>query len=121
MKNTLEFKKFTDLEKQVIRAWCNQINFLPENFEEDMHSAISYWVIKAKEISRVTHMPPKKLRGVMSSLVKKVVFYEDEIEGDTWMSPNQKAFYAGGYFWADNADGDQATDCNMAKVYDAIK
>ena len=120
MKNST-FTKFTQLEKQVIHAWCNQINFLPENFEKDMHSAISYWVIEAKEISRVTQIPTKKLRGVLSSLVKKDVFYEDEIEGDTWNSPNKIAFYAGSYFWADNAQGDQVTDCNMTKIYDAIK
>lgn len=118
---TKKFTKFTELEKQVIRAWCNEIKFSDETFEKDMHSAISYWVIEANEISKKTQIPTKKLRGVLSSLVKKDVFYEDEIEGDTWNSPNKIAFYAGGYFWADNAVGDQSTDCNMTKIYDAIK
>ena len=115
------FTKFTELEKQVIRAWCNEIKFSDETFEDDMHSAISYWVIETHEIAEATKIPLKILRGVLSSLIKKNVFYEDEIEGDTWTSPNKPAFYAGGYFWADGAEGNQVDDCNMAKVYDAIK
>ena len=118
---TKKFTKFTKLEKEVIRAWCNDIKFSDQTFEKDMHSAISYWVIEAKEISKVTQIPTKKLRGVLSSLVKKNVFYEDKIEGDTWTSPNKIAFFAAGYFWADCAVANQIDDCNMAKVYDAIK
>ena len=115
------FTKFTELEKQVIRAWCNEIKFSDETFEKDMHSAISYWVIEAEEISKVTQIPTKKLRGVLSSLVKKKVFYEDEIQGDTWTSPNKPAFFANSYFCADNYLGDQQTDANIDKINDAIK
>ena len=113
--------KFTELEKQVIRAWCYQIKSPCETLDVAMNSGISYWTISADELTQITKIPTKKLRGVLSSLVKKNVFYEDEIQGDTWTSPNKIAFFAAGYFWADYAVANQIDDCNMEKVYDAIK
>jgi len=121
MKNTKEFTKFTELEKQVIRAWCNEIKFSDETFEDDMHSAVTYWAIETYEIAEATKIPLKILRGVLSSLIKKKVFSEGEISGDTWTSPDKPAFFFGQYFCKDNYEGNQVDDCNMAKVYDAIK
>ena len=39
-----------------------------------MHSAISYITYTAEELSKASEIPTKKLRGVLSSLVKKDVF-----------------------------------------------
>jgi len=71
--------------------------------------------------NRENPMSPKKLRGVLSSLVKKKVFIEDLIQGDTWFSPEKPAFFFGSYFCRDNYEGNQIDDCDMEKVYDAIK
>ena len=120
MKNT-KFTKFTEFEKQVIIAWCDIIKFSDETLEEDMHSAISYYVVTSEAFAKKTEIPTKKLRGVLSSLIKKNVFYEDEIEGDGWYSKPKTAFFAGSYFCSDNYEGNQVDDCNMAKIYNAIK
>jgi len=120
--------KFTELEKEVIRGWVALITtnsfqkpFDPKTWENEMHSAMSYWAVEAYELAEASEIPIKKLRGVLSSLVKKKVFYEDEIEGDTWTSPNKPAFFANSYFCADNYLGDQQTDANIDKINDAIK
>ena len=120
--------KFTELEKEVIRAWVALITtnsfqkpFDPKTWENEMHSAMSYWAVEAYELAEASEIPIKKLRGVLSSLVKKKVFYEDLIQGDTWFSPEKPAFFFGSYFCRDNYEGNQIDDCNMEKVYDAIK
>ena len=118
---TKKFTKFTELEKQVIRAWCNIIKGSSDDLDEAMHSAVTYYAVEAIELSKESQIPTKKLRGILSSLVKKNVFYEGEIKGDTWASPDKPAFFFGNYFCKDNYDGNQIDDCNMAKVYDAIK
>ena len=121
MENTLKFKKFTDLEKQVIRAWCNIIKGSSDSLDAMMHQAVTYYAVEAIDLSQESQIPTKKLRGVLSSLVKKDVFYEDLIQGDSWFSPEKPAFLFGDYFCKDNYDGNQIDDCNMEKVYDAIK
>ncbi len=120
--------KFTELEKEVIRGWVALITtnsfqkpFDPKTWEDEMHSAMTYWAVEANELSKASEIPMKKLRGVLSSLVKKKVFYEEEIEGDTWTSPNKLAFFPNSYFCRDNYEGNQIDDCNMEKIYDAIK
>ena len=118
---TKKFTKFTELEKQVIRAWCNLIKGLYDNLDEQMHQAVTYYAVEAIELSQESKIPTKKLRGVLSSLVKKKVFYEDLIQGDTWFSPEKPAFFFGSYFCRDNYEGNQIDDCDMEKVYDAIK
>ena len=117
----MKYTTFTKLEKKVIKAWTDQIKSAHATLEEGMHSAISYWVIEVKDLVKMTSIPTKQIRGVISSLIKKKVFYEDMIEGDTWQSPNKPALWAAQYFWAVGADGDQVSDCDMNKIYDAIK
>ncbi len=120
MKNTIEFTKFTELEKQVIRAWCYEIKSPCEDLDVAMNSAISYWTISADELTQITKIPTKKLRGVLSSLVKKDVFYEDVRQADNFWE-DEICFFASNYFYSDNCVNDQKTDCNMDKIYDAIK
>jgi hypothetical protein len=122
------FTKFTELEKQVIRGWVELIttNFYQypydsKTFEKDLHSAISYITFTAEELSEASEIPTKKLRGVLSSLVKKNVFYEDISEESGWFGKEIIVFRADGYFWSESALGDQETDCDMDKIYDAIK
>ena len=71
---TKKFTKFTELEKQVIRAWCNIIKGSSNNLDAQMHQAVTYYAVEAIELSEESKIPTKKLRGVLSSLVKKESF-----------------------------------------------
>ncbi len=119
-----KYLKFTKLEKDVIRGFVEivttnnyQYPYDEKTFESDLHSAISYWKVSAEQLSKSSEIPTKKLRGVLSSLVKKNVLYED-IDQDEFVDIIVFGFHD--YFWAEDCTDCQVDDCDMDKIYDAI-
>ena len=64
--------KYTELEQQVI----NMINNEGDRYEDS--NGNYYPVLTSEDISEMTNIPMKKLRGVLSSLDQKNVIQEEE-------------------------------------------
>ena len=67
--------KYTDLEKKVIEQIGNFLNY--ETLEENLNdNATAFW------FSEIEGIEKKRLRGVVSSLEKKGLIYQDDVNGD---------------------------------------